>query len=209
MKLTKKKVLVAALALCLVAILSMGTLAWFQATDSVDNYFKVTTDDQTQKPDFKLEIFGHKLLPDGTLGTDEVDTNTYTHVAPGAPLAKDPTVRNGGQYDQWVRISVTLNDYAAWEAILGTGYDFSALFTGLNADWTLDNNTIGTSKLVFYKNTKLTAGSTSTLFTGIKLPGEEFKVDNMPTSFGLNLVADAIQADNTGDSAQYAFANYW
>lgn len=209
MKLTKKKVLVAALAICLVAILSMGTLAWFQATDSVDNYFKVTTDSQTQRPDFKLEIFEHKLQNDGTLGTDEVDTNTYTHVAPGAELAKDPTVRNGGQYDQWVRVSVTLTDYAAWEAILGTGYDFSAILTGVSTDWSLDRSTVGTSTLVFYKDTKLTAGSTSTLFTGVKLPGEEFKVDNMPTEFSLKLVADAIQADNTGDSAQYAFANFW
>lgn len=209
MKLTKKKVFVVALAICLVAILSVGTLAWFQATDSVDNYFKVSTDSATQRPDFKLEIFEHKLLPDGTLGTDEVDTNTYEHVAPGAPLAKDPTVRNGGQYDQWVRVSVTLTDYAAWEAIFGTGYDFSTLLTGVSTDWSLDRSTVGTATLVYYKDAKLAAGTTSTLFTGVKLPGEELTVDNMPTTFNLKLVADAIQADHTGDSAKFAFDNYW
>ena len=68
MKLTKKKVFVAALALSLIAIISVGTLAWFQATDEVTNYFQVSTDDETQKPDFKLDLFEHNVLPDGTLG---------------------------------------------------------------------------------------------------------------------------------------------
>ena len=37
MKMTKKKVFIAALAICLVAIVSMGTLAWFTASDYVTN----------------------------------------------------------------------------------------------------------------------------------------------------------------------------
>ena len=209
MKMTKKKVFVAALAVCLVAILSLGTLAWFTATDDVTNIFKVSTDDQTQKPDFKLDLFEHELLADGTLGTNEVETNTYTNVAPGDPLPKDPTVRNDGQYGMWVRISVTLEDYAAWEAILGDNYDFSAILTGVSTDWSLDRSTVGTDTLVFYKDAELAVGATSTLFTGVAIPGEEFTVDNMPTQFNLKLVADAIQSDNTGTNAQSAFANYW
>ena len=209
MKMTKKKVFVTALAISLVAIISMGTLAWFQASDTVENIFKVSTDDATQKPDFKLDLFEHDLLPDGTLGTNEVEKNTYTKIAPGDALAKDPTVRNGGQYDQWVRISVTLKDYAAWEAILGNGYDFSAVLTGVSTDWSLDSSTVGTDTLVFYKDSPLTVGSTSTLFTGVEIPGKEFTVDNMPTEFTLTIVADAIQSDNTGSSAQAAFASHW
>ncbi len=208
MKMTKKKVFVAALAVCLVAILSLGTLAWFTASDDVTNIFKVSTDEE-QKPDFKLDLFEHELLEDGTLGEDEVDTNTYENVAPGDPLPKDPTVRNDGQYGMWVRISVTLEDYAAWEAILGDDYDFSAILTGVSTDWTIDTDTIGTATLVYYKNTELAVGGTSTLFTGVKIPGEQFTVDNMPTQFNLKLVADAIQSDNTGETAQAAFDAYW
>jgi hypothetical protein len=31
----------------------------------------------------------------------------------------------------------------------------------------------------------------------------------MPTEFHLNIVGEAIQADNTGTSAKSAFDNYW
>ena len=209
MKMTKKKVFVAALAVCLVAILSLGTLAWFTATDEVENIFKVSTDDETQKPDFKLDLFEHKADEDGKIDDTEVEANTYDNVAPGDKLFKDPTVRNDGQYDMWVRISVTLEDYAAWEAILGDDYDFSAILTGVSTDWSLDRSTVGTDTLVYYKDAELAVGDTSTLFTGVEIPGEEFTVDNMPTEFSLKLVADAIQSDNTGTNAQSAFANYW
>lgn len=208
MKMTKKKVFVAALAICLIAIISMGTLAWFTAEDSAENIFKVSTDDVTQKPDFKLDLFEHNILADGTLGTEEVESNTYNHIAPGDELAKDPTVRNDGAYDMWVRVNVTLTDYAVWEDILGDGYDFSAILEGVNADWTVDANSVGTDTLVFYKNTKLATGESSTVFTGVKIPGEEFTVDNIPTEFKLNIVAQAIQADNTGVTAQEAFLKF-
>lgn len=208
MKMTKKKVFVAALAVCLVAILSLGTLAWFTATDEVENVFKVSTDSE-QKPDFKLDLFEHEADEDGKVSDTEVEANTYDNVAPGDVLYKDPTVRNDGQYDMWVRISVTLDDYAAWEAILGTDYDFSAILTGVSTDWSLDRSTVGTGTLVYYKDAELAVGDTSTLFTGVAIPGEEFTVANMPTEFNLTIVADAIQSDNTGNSAKAAFDTYW
>ena len=37
----KKKILIASLAVCLIAILSFSTLAWFSSTDSVKNTFTV------------------------------------------------------------------------------------------------------------------------------------------------------------------------
>lgn len=208
MKFTKKKVFVIALAICLIATISMGTLAWFTATEKVDNIFKVSTDSE-QKPDFKLDLFEHEADEDGKVSDTEVEANTYDNIAPGDKLFKDPTVRNDGQYDMWVRASVTLNNYAAWEAILGNGYDFSAILTGVSTEWSLDRSTVGTDTLVFYKDAKLAVGETSTLFTGVAIPGEEFTVANMPTEFKLTVVADAIQADNTGNNAQSAFANYW
>ena len=41
MKLSKKKVFALALAVCLIATLSFGSLAWFTDNDSVTNEFKV------------------------------------------------------------------------------------------------------------------------------------------------------------------------
>jgi predicted ribosomally synthesized peptide with SipW-like signal peptide len=207
MKMTKKKVFVVALAVCLVAIISMGTLAWFTATGTVDNKFQVSTATGEQYADFKLEIFETKVLPDGTLGTDEVNANEYTHIAPGDELDKDPTVRNAGQYDMWVRINVTLDNYTTWEDVFGQGYDFSTILTGVSAEWTLDATSVGTNTLVFYKNTVLAPTEESTLFTGVKIP-TEFTVENMPTEFNLKVVGEAIQAANTGTTAQQAFLNF-
>ena len=211
MKLTKKKVFVTALALCLVAIISVGTLAWFQATDEVTNHFQVSTDSE-QKPDFKIELFEHEADEDGKISDTEVKTNTQDNVAPGDKLYKDPTVRNAGQYDQWVRVRVTLNDYDKWQAVLGTGFDFRTLFnvsTAWSFDTIITDDAAKTLTLVYYLDSKLTVGSTSAaLFDTVSIPSE-FTVDNMPTSFDLHIVADALQADNTGTNAKSAFESYW
>ena len=58
MKLTKKKVFVAALAVCLVAILSMGSLAWFSAQDEVDNKFMIATSEDLDPDDiFSVNVW--------------------------------------------------------------------------------------------------------------------------------------------------------
>lgn len=212
MKMTKKKVFVAALAICLIAIISMGTLAWFTADDKVENIFKVSTDSQTQKPDFKLDLFEHEANENGKVSDTEVAANTYNNVAPGDVLHKDPTVRNDGQYDMWVRVKVTLTDYDKWQAVLGTGYDFRNVLGNVSTDWSFDtivtDATAKTLTLVYYKDAKLAVGETSTLFGNVNVP-TEFTVDNIPTEFNLDIVAEAIQYDNTGNSAKAAFASYW
>ena len=203
MKLTKKKVFVTALALSLVAILSVGTLAWFQAADQVDNYFQVTTGGIGGGADFSLDLFEHKVV-DGALTAEEVEENTYKEIAPGATLPKDPTLRNDGEYDQWVRVKITLDEYAKWEAALGSKYEFQKCFKNFNAAWKLDETTKGTGTLVFYYQNKLTPGQESKLFDAFMVPGE-FTVENMPTDFKLTIVGEAIQADNTGATAEEAF----
>ena len=219
MKITKKKVFVAALLICLLAIISVGTLAWFTDKDEVDNYFQVSTD-QAQKPNFKITLFETEIDPstkqfgdgNGNGVVDQVKTNTYSNILPGDVLPKDPTVRNDGQYDQWVRVKVTLNDYDQWQEALGTGFDFRTLFSE-SAAWSYDtiitNETDKTLTLVYYLNTKLTVGSTSeALFQSVTIPSA-FTVDNMPTNFNLKIVAEALQAANTGSDAKSAFQACW
>ena len=57
MKLTKKKVFVSALAVCLVVILSFGTLAWFTDTDSVKNDFYMATSNQDPDAIFSVDVW--------------------------------------------------------------------------------------------------------------------------------------------------------
>ena len=58
MKFNKKKVLVASLAISLIAILSLGTLAWFSDSDEVTNKFHVAGGEDS-KPD---EIFSVDVM---------------------------------------------------------------------------------------------------------------------------------------------------
>ena len=67
MRLTKKKVLLASLAVCLVAIVSFGTLAWFTADDTVVNEFYVGN--STTDPD---KVFGIDLWEEDDLDGDGV-----------------------------------------------------------------------------------------------------------------------------------------
>ena len=50
MKLNKKKVIALALVVCLIATLSMGSLAWFTDSDSVTNDFQIAGS-ENQNPD--------------------------------------------------------------------------------------------------------------------------------------------------------------
>ena len=65
MKLTKNKVLVVAIAICLIATLSMGTLAWFFDTDTITNKFPIA-DSLTS---FEIDVW--EKVPDG----DDADSN--------------------------------------------------------------------------------------------------------------------------------------
>ena len=123
-------------------------------------------------------------------------------------VAKKSTVRNDGQYDQWVRVSINLFEYDAWAKVLGDKFEFNKYFGNFNTDWVLDETTKGTDTLVFYYSKKLLAGEKAPIFESFSIP-TEFTVENIPTKFKLNIVGEAIQADNTGNNAKEAFANYW
>lgn len=229
MKFNKKKVFVAALAICLVAILSMGTLAWFQASQSIENIFKVSTTDDNQTPDFSIILYenvvdaetGKKIDTNNDNVIDALDTtttgNTYTSIAPGDELDKNPTVQNTGDYDQYIRVTVTLNDADKWVPLLAK-YNLTiddVILGYKDADWRSEivdaDYTDGTVVNQYYLEGKLEADKTATLFTGVKIPGEltNDEVKSFAGEFNMVIVADAIQADNTGDNAFDAFNTYW
>lgn len=226
MKMSKKKVLVVALVICLIAILSVGTLAWFNYTDDITNKFMVATDEDGE-PDFSLEIWETENDGDDTVDADANEENpngdgdptktwegnTYEEILPGSVLDKDPTVENTGVYDQWLRVMVTFDNYDVIKADcekynlstdLRTWLDISDDFT---ADDAATIETADTVTYVFYYNERLAEGETATLFTEVTIPGE-FGIDDMAYDEGTFTVvvkADAVQADNTGDTAQEAF----
>ena len=206
MKMTKKKVFVAALAVCLVAVLSMGTLAWFSDSDSVTNRFMIA--DSESEPD---EIFSVDVWENTPDGDKDQDGYEYKDILPGDQLKKEVYVENTGAYDQYIRVKVTVNNADAWIAALGNGYDLGTMFLGHDeTKWTryevgqYENNTY---TMVFYLNEKLAPDTNVNLFKTVEIPSQLTQGDMsfIGGQFELTIVAEAVQTENVGDSAYEAF----
>ncbi|MBO5358206.1 MAG: hypothetical protein J6A78_02690 [Clostridia bacterium] len=220
MKFNKKKVFVSALAVSLIAILSFGTLAWFTDSDSVKNDFMITDSDQTTTPDdvFSIDIYETKVDEDGNVVNDANGNpettdagNTYKNIAPGDVLTKDPTVKNTGNYDQWVRVKVTLSNAENWLALFRKyNLTFNDVFTNIDSDaWIgVEDYTItgGAMTFTYYLKDKLAPDMEVTLFEAVKIPGVFDQTDmNAIKEFSLSFVAEAVQVENTKDNAYDAF----
>lgn len=226
MKLNKRKVLTASLAVSLVAILSFSTIAWFSDTDEVTNKFMVA--DSTQKPDdiFSVDVFeqidtdGDGVF-DGKVDYDNVYSGyTFEDILPGDNLGKKPWVRNTGSYDQYIRVKVTINNAAAWKTIFTEyGLTLDDIFLGHDeTEWTrndgeiVEDTTNDTMTYVYYLNRILhpkKSGETDAyLFTSVKIP-EQLTQKDMAAfaggAFNLNIVAEAVQTEHVGANAIEAF----
>lgn len=215
----KKKVFVVALAICLIAIISMGTLAWFSDTESVDNKFLfATTEDDTAD-----EVFNVVLTED-----EAPADKLYDDIQPGAVLDKNPTVTNAGYYDQYIRVTVTIKNEAKFvEHIMAGDATFDAdVFAGFDSTkWIADTdkggyegvaNTDGSRTYTFYYNGILAGEQTTdankissvVLFTDVKIPTDLTRedvadlnaaaADGATTSFDISVKADAVQTENVG-----------
>lgn len=218
MKMTKKKVFVAALAVCLIAILSLGTLAWFSDSESVDNKFLfATTEDDTADEVFNV------VLDEPNAPEDK----EYTDIEPGDVLAKDPTITNAGYYDQYIRAKVTITNADKFIEHIAEGDSTfrAAVFAGFDSTkWVADDiqgtldTAANTITYTFYYNGILAGEqttdedkvSTVTLFTAVNIPGESLSREDVAElnaaatgtkSFEIKVVADAVQTENVVQTA--------
>ena len=220
MKLNKKKVFVAALAVCLVAILSMGTLAWFNAADEVTNNFQIADSDHDGTPDFSVEVYETENDGDDTADADGDGNNTITHggntyeeILPGEKIAKNPTVKNTGDYEQWIRVLVTFDERAVIKAACNAKGITNDLRSWLDVDstyWLADDTTIEENNsvtYVYYYRYRLPENQTAVLFNNVTIPGEFVQEDMkfVNGNFSIKVKAEALQADNTGADAYAAF----
>lgn len=224
MKLTKKKVFVAALAVCLVAILSLGTLAWFSDSEEVTNQFMVTDSDQNDAD----KIFSVDVWETTPEDNKDQDGATYDAILPGDVLTKTAKVENTGAYDQYIRVTITVTDAAAWVNALGAAYDVTDLLGGFDPSlWVHGwNNMIGWQEgdaipadlqYVFYLKDILpaTGADTVTVFESIKIPETltQTQAELFDGGFNITIKADAVQTENVvpagtaaADAPYYAFA---
>ena len=198
MKLNKKKVFTLALAVCLIAILSMGSLAWFNDADSVTNDFLVGGNGGDPDEIFSLDVY--EAVDENRDGTVDYtvgwkgDTNpegagvfAYEKVVPNDLLLKRVYAHNKGMYDQWVRFQITFNNAANWKALEAKYgihlYDIlmESKTTKLveSSEWTfaanetVEDTAADTITYVFYCNTVVEADASRpwvTLFDYVKIP---------------------------------------
>lgn len=216
---TKKRFVAILLCVTLVALAAIGaTFAYLTDTKTVKNTFTVG--------DVKIKLDETNVnAPEG----DRVTSNTY-NVYPGAVVTKDPIVHNTGKNGAYVRAVVTIEDGMNWLGLYNENVWTAPQEAAFNA---MINNTLGdgwelvdiaydmsgpnhpTSDFVAtLKYTKvLEAGKdTTAMFSQIafptKLTGNDVttRIDQNG-EFGINVVAQAIQADGFENWVD-AFAAY-
>ncbi len=230
MKMTKKKVFVSALAICLIAIISMGSLAWFSAQDDVTNNFYVGSSDDTNPDD----IFSIKVWENTPDGDKDQDGYEYKDILPGDVLKKEVSVENTGYYDQYVRITITVSDAQAWMNALntnGAAPKLEQIVDGWdrNANVWVDNSAeIVNDTIVYtmYYNGILLGDQESiyddagvhsdvvSVFTAVKIPKTltVAQAAAFENNFAIKVKADAVQTENLGidrsqgEGAKEAFA---
>lgn len=227
MKLNKKKVVVVSLAISLIAILSFGTLAWFNATSEVTNKFYVADSEEPDaKPEFSVSVTENKTDAEGKNYVDEDEDgvyditdegNTYENVVPGDVIVKNPVVKNTGKYDQWVRVQISISkDFADQVAeaqnTSAANIDFTELFGGFNSAAFEANRVIANVytdyyTYVYYVAAPLAPEGTVPVFTAVNIP-TSFTQEDMAyglDGFQIIVKAEAVQADNITGPASAAF----
>ena len=210
---SKKKVFTLALAVCLIAILSLSSLAWFTDDDSVTNDFLIAGSDDAN-PD---EVFSIDVTE---TGDDEDDGLVYEDILPGDVLKKEVFVENTGSYDQYARVIVVVSNAREWMAAMdktGTNYPaLSQIVNGLNTgNWdpaTANNphynEEDNTFWYVLYVKEILEIDEKVKVFDSVKIPTTMTREDAAAFAggFSIKVVAQAVQTKNLGvDNAAAAF----
>jgi len=198
----KKKVLVLALAVSLVALTALGvTLAYFTDTKTATNTFTMGNVNIT---------LTELKFPGGPGG------GTISNVTPGDSITKDPTVTNTGANAAYVRLKVTVTKSSEFDAALPNA-DLTTLFSGYAPSvWLYKGNTedtvANTRTYTFWYNGVLApTAAAAPLFTAVNIPaGITSGQASALSGFQIIVKAEAIQADNfvdntTGTAMENAF----
>ena len=218
MKNSKKKLFVVAVAVCLIAILSFTTLAWFNDSESVTNKFEVvTSEDQFPDDIFSVDVYEEVDTDgDGVMEKVEEGSTTFKNVVPGDALPKAPYVENTGRYAQWVRLTITFNSQDAWYvindgtvggplALLDFADDFDTNWVGGSY-----SDADGKYTYVYYLKTPLAPEAKVATFTTVNIPTTLEQADLFSIqgeALEITVLAEAVQVDNVpATSAKEAFA---
>lgn len=213
MKNTKLKVLVITLAVCLLAMGSLGTLAWFTAEDEVTNNFLIADSEDDADEIFSIDVWEDKTSEDTSDEEKIQDGIKFEDIQPGDDLYKEVNIENTGYYEQYVRATVTITGADVWFDVFDeVFFDLKNFATDLNADFTVDriefNADENTIAYTLYYNNILASGEVVNLFTNININEEldRFQAAALSGEFDINVFAEAVQTANVPGPAKEAFA---
>ncbi len=213
MKNTKLKVLVIALAICLIAVGSLNTLAWFTANDQVTNNFHIANSEDDADKIFSVNVWEDKT-PADVAGEEKIEDGIeFENILPGDEFFKEVHVENTGSYPQYIRATVTISDASVWQEVYGEyvvaldefvdTIDAGAIHTMVSY-YDAVNDTFVYE--IYYKDI-LEVGKDIVVFDTVKIDSrlDRFQAADLAGNFYINVFADAVQTENVGANVYEAF----
>lgn len=174
----KKRMLTAALALCCLAVLATGTLAYFTAEETAQNVITMGS----------LKM---KLVELDEKGEPWEDVE---NIVPGMEVTKKAYVENNGSVDFYTRVKITtryVNEQGKKLPELNTGL----VELNLSEDWKPGND-----GFYYYKEPVAPGEETKPLFTTVTF-STEMGNEYQNVKVIIDLDAQAVQSRNNGESA--------
>lgn len=231
----KRTIIAVCLIICLLMLFSAGTLAYFTfRAEAVVNRFRTAhVDSGTTSSGLLFSVNLYEESSGQIIDSENSSSGfTFDHLAPGSLVEKKVWAKNTGFYSAYIRLNLTLSDAQKWQdALVDKTYRgetitldnlLNTIIVSPSPDWTLANSTPeydeDADTLTWHYYYSPIAGSdildfgqsTTPIFESVKYP-DWFNADDLLAlqSYEMSISLDAIQSDNTGDSAQYAFETYW
>ena len=208
---SKKKIFSLALVVCMIAILSFSSLAWFTDSDSAKNDFTIGGAGTTDPDDiFSVDV------KESVDGKDEpVDSMDFGDVLPGDHHKKEAFVKNTGSYKEYIRVVMTITDWNLIKDVVAIKMDADFAdnwaITGdsgvyVDADGFLKPhsnakvNNDGELVVTLFLNKQLDAGESVQIMDYVEISVEATQEDFADPSFadGFQIIfdADAAQTEN-------------
>ncbi len=214
MKLTKKKVLALSLAVCLIAIASMSTLAWFTAKDEVTNNFYIANSEDDPDSIFSVDVWEDDT-PEDNGNEPKLDGIKFENILPGDELFKEVHIENTGSYDEYIRATITITDASVWQDVFGTRmvalenfvnykYNGHAPIHTEVAYYDYENDAF---VYQIYYDKAIAPDEKFVVFDTVTINSalDQYQAAELAGSFDIKVVADAVQVENVGDNVYEAF----
>ena len=210
----KKKILIIAVAACLLALTIAGTsVAYFTDTDAATNVFTVGEVD-IKLTEAKVTVDSQnwhivKVNPEERVASTGIDYKNIRTLWPGQSIAKDPRIDNVGSENAYVGavITITNDNGANGTANIANSLaqaDVTSFIVGLpqnaaiNVKPIVENGvTVGYTVYVLFADAVVAGTGTATVFTGLAIPATWGNTE-MKNLENLNVTVNAYATQTAG-----------